>query len=132
MVSLVALKRFSLALTSLLAIALAALCAAGSEAASSPTRVTIHVPSKSLAIMPCSFGKDKGFFSPEAIELQLVTMAPATAIAALVAGDLDFSSTLGAQHPRSCAGFRSNEFSMSSKIRVTFSSPSPRSRRFKI
>jgi hypothetical protein len=29
-------------------------------AASSPTRVTIHVPSKSLSIMPYYFGKDKG------------------------------------------------------------------------
>jgi hypothetical protein len=32
--------------------------------ASSPTRVTIHVPSKSLSIMPYYFGKDIGFFAP--------------------------------------------------------------------
>lgn len=67
-----------------------------SHAASSPTRVTIHVPSKSLSIMPYYFGKDKGFFSPELVEPQLVVMSPPTAIAALVAGELDFSSTLGA------------------------------------
>jgi ABC-type nitrate/sulfonate/bicarbonate transport system substrate-binding protein len=66
------------------------------QAASSPTRVTLHVPSKSLAIMPYYFGKDKGFFSPEAIDLQLVVMSPPTAIAALVAGELDFSATMGA------------------------------------
>jgi ABC-type nitrate/sulfonate/bicarbonate transport system substrate-binding protein len=65
-------------------------------AASSPTRVTIHVPSKSLSIMPYYFGKDKGFFPPELVELQLVMMSPPTAIAALVAGELDFSSTTGA------------------------------------
>ena len=65
-------------------------------AALSPTRVTIHVPSKSLSIMPYYFGKDKGFFAPEQIELQLVMMAPPTAIAALIAGELDFSSTTGA------------------------------------
>jgi ABC-type nitrate/sulfonate/bicarbonate transport system substrate-binding protein len=65
-------------------------------AASSPTRVTIHVPSKSLSIMPYYFGKDKGFFPPEMVELQLVMMSPPTAIAALVAGELDFSSTTGA------------------------------------
>lgn len=64
--------------------------------ASSPTRVTIHVPSKSLSIMPYYFGKDKGFFAPELVEPQLVMMAPPTAIAALVAGELDFSSTTGA------------------------------------
>jgi hypothetical protein len=31
--------------------------------ATGPTRVTIHVPSKSLSIMPYYFGKDKGFFA---------------------------------------------------------------------
>jgi len=47
-------------------------------AASSPTRVTIHVPSKSLSIMPYYFGKDKGFFAPDQIEPQLVLMSPPT------------------------------------------------------
>ena len=64
--------------------------------ASAPTRVTIHVPSKSLSIMPYYFGKDKGFFAAEQIEPQLIMMAPPTAIAAMVAGELDFSSTTGA------------------------------------
>jgi NitT/TauT family transport system substrate-binding protein len=72
------------------------LVAAPSHAASAPTKVTIHVPSKSLSIMPYYFGKDKGFFAAEQIEPQLVMMAPPTAIAALVAGELDFSSTTGA------------------------------------
>jgi NitT/TauT family transport system substrate-binding protein len=67
-----------------------------SHTASSPTKVTIHVPSKSLSIMPYYFGKDKGFFAAEQIEPQLVMMAPPTAIVALVAGELDFSSTTGA------------------------------------
>ncbi len=64
--------------------------------ASAPTKVTIHVPSKSLSVMPYYFGKDKGFFAAEQIEPQLVMMAPPTAIAAMVAGELDFSSTTGA------------------------------------
>ena len=46
--------------------------------------------------MPYYFGKDKGFFAAEQIEPQLIVMAPPTAIAALVAGELDFSATLGA------------------------------------
>ena len=66
------------------------------NSASAPTKVTIHVPSKSLSIMPYYFGKDKGFFAAEQIEPQLVMMAPPTAIAAMVAGELDFSSTTGA------------------------------------
>jgi ABC-type nitrate/sulfonate/bicarbonate transport system substrate-binding protein len=64
--------------------------------ASQPIKVTVHVPSKSLAIMPYYFGKDKGFFSPELVEPQLVLMAPPTAIASVIAGELDFASTLGA------------------------------------
>jgi ABC-type nitrate/sulfonate/bicarbonate transport system substrate-binding protein len=64
--------------------------------ASSPTKITIHIPGKTLAVMVFYFGKDKGFFSQEGIEAQLVAMAPPTAIVALVAGDLDFSTTLGA------------------------------------
>ena len=46
--------------------------------------------------MPYYFGKDKGFFAAEQIEPQLIMMAPPTAIAAMVAGELDFSSTTGA------------------------------------
>ncbi|HKY07270.1 MAG TPA: ABC transporter substrate-binding protein [Candidatus Binatia bacterium] len=65
-------------------------------AAAPPTKVTIHIPSRSLSLMPYYFGKDKGFFAAEQIEPQLVMMAPPTAIAALVAGELDFSSTTGA------------------------------------
>lgn len=64
--------------------------------AAAPTKVSIHVPSKSLSIMPYYFGKDKGFFAAEQIEPQLIMMSPPTAIAAMVAGELDFSSTTGA------------------------------------
>ena len=64
--------------------------------AAAPTRVKIHVPSKSLSIMPYYFGKDKGFFAAEQLEPQLIMMSPPTAIAALVAGELDFSTTTGA------------------------------------
>ena len=46
------------------------------RSASAPIKVTIHVPSKSLSIMPYYFGKDKGFFAAEQIEPQLVMMSP--------------------------------------------------------
>ena len=64
--------------------------------AATPTKITIHIPGKTLAVMVFYFGKDKGFFSQEGIDAQLVAMAPPTAIVALVAGELDFSTTLGA------------------------------------
>jgi ABC-type nitrate/sulfonate/bicarbonate transport system substrate-binding protein len=72
------------------------LLASSGWTATGATRVSIHVPSKSLSIMPYYFGRDKGFFAPEQIDPQLIVMAPPTAIAALVAGELDFSATLGA------------------------------------
>lgn len=46
--------------------------------------------------MPLFFGKDKGFFARENVDVDLVLMSPPTAIAALVAGELDFSTTVGA------------------------------------
>jgi len=64
--------------------------------AATPTKITIHIPGKTLAVMVFYFGKDKGFFSQEGIDAQLVAMAPPTAIVALVAEELDFSTTLGA------------------------------------
>jgi ABC-type nitrate/sulfonate/bicarbonate transport system substrate-binding protein len=60
------------------------------------TRALIHIPTKSLTSMPLFFGKDKGFFAREGIDVDLVLMSPPTAIAALVAGELDFSTTVGA------------------------------------
>ena len=67
-----------------------------SWAASSNTRAIIHIPTKSLTSMPLFFGKDKGFFTREGVDVDLVLMSPPTAIAALVAGELDFSTTVGA------------------------------------
>ena len=59
-------------------------------------RALIHIPTRSLTSMPLFFGKDKGFFSREDVDVDLVLMSPPTAIAALVAGELDFSTTVGA------------------------------------
>jgi len=67
-----------------------------SWAAQTNTRATIHIPTKSLTSMPLFFGKDKGFFTREGVDVDLVLMSPPTAIAALVAGELDFSTTVGA------------------------------------
>jgi NitT/TauT family transport system substrate-binding protein len=77
-------------------ICLAALLPVSSGAGAAAMKVAIHVPSKSLSIMPYYFGMDKGYFAAEQIEPQLVMMPPPTAIAALIAGELDFSSTTGA------------------------------------
>ena len=62
---------------------------------SSPTKITIHIPGKTLTVMVFYFGKDKGFFFEEGIDAQLVAMSPPVAIAAMVAGELDFSNNTG-------------------------------------
>jgi ABC-type nitrate/sulfonate/bicarbonate transport system substrate-binding protein len=64
--------------------------------AQSNARAIVHIPTKSLTSMPLFFGKDKGFFARENVDVDLVLMSPPTAIAALVAGELDFSTTVGA------------------------------------
>jgi NitT/TauT family transport system substrate-binding protein len=64
--------------------------------AQSNARAIIHIPTKSLTSMPLFFGKDKGFFTRENVDVDLVLMSPPTAIAALAAGELDFSTTVGA------------------------------------
>src|SRR2546430_7988604 len=64
--------------------------------AQSNARAIVHIPTKSLTSMPLFFGKDKGFFTREGVDVDLVLMSPPTAIAALVAGELDFSTTVGA------------------------------------
>ena len=64
--------------------------------ATSPSKITIHIPGKSISVIVFYFGKDKGFFFEEGIDAQLVAMSPPVAIAAMVAGELDFSTTLGA------------------------------------
>jgi len=64
--------------------------------AQSNARAIVHIPTKSLTSMPLFFGKDKGFFTRENVDVDLVLMSPPTAIAALVAGELDFSTTVGA------------------------------------
>jgi NitT/TauT family transport system substrate-binding protein len=64
--------------------------------AASPVKITIHIPGKSLTVLVFYFCKDKGFFFEEGIDAQLVAMSPPVAIAAMVAGELDFSTTLGA------------------------------------
>jgi NitT/TauT family transport system substrate-binding protein len=76
---------------------LAVACFPGfSSGAQSNTRAIIHIPTKSLTSMPLFFGRDKGFFAREGVDADLVLMSPPTAIAALVAGELDFSTTVGA------------------------------------
>jgi NitT/TauT family transport system substrate-binding protein len=77
-------------------IAALVVCSSVPCSAQSNARAIVHIPTKSLTSMPLFFGKDKGFFARENVDVDLVLMSPPTAIAALVAGELDFSTTVGA------------------------------------
>ena len=94
--------------------------------AASPTKITIHIPGKTLAVMVFYFGKDKGFFSQEGIDAQLVAMAPPIAIAAMVAGlensEMDFGSGRGGGTPSRKRAHASNSIA-----RTCSSSPIARS-----
>ena len=83
--------RFALGVIATLAVFSSVPCSAQANA-----RAIVHIPTKSLTSMPLFFGKDKGFFARENVDVDLVLMSPPTAIAALVAGELDFSTTVGA------------------------------------
>ena len=49
--------------------------------AQSNTRAIVHIPTKSLTSMPLFFGKDKGFFTRENVDVDLVLMSPPTVTA---------------------------------------------------
>jgi ABC-type nitrate/sulfonate/bicarbonate transport system substrate-binding protein len=66
--------------------------AVSSQAARSPERVRIAVPVKSVTFLPFYFGKDKGFFRDEGIELEPIITTATTGVAALQAGEVDYTA----------------------------------------
>jgi len=58
-------------------------------------RVRLTVPAKSLTFLPYYFGKAKGFFAREGIDLEIIVMRPPLGVTALVAGDLDYTAAGG-------------------------------------
>jgi ABC-type nitrate/sulfonate/bicarbonate transport system substrate-binding protein len=58
-------------------------------------RVRLTVPAKSLTFVPYYFGKAQGFFAREGIDLEIIVMRPPLGVAALVAGELEYSAAGG-------------------------------------
>jgi len=58
-------------------------------------RVRVTVPAKSLTFVPYCFGKAKGFFEREGIDLEIVVMRPPIGITALQAREVDCSAAGG-------------------------------------
>jgi ABC-type nitrate/sulfonate/bicarbonate transport system substrate-binding protein len=62
------------------------------QAPQPPERVRIAVPVKSVTFLPFYFGKDKGFFRDEGIDLEPIITTSTVGIAALQAGEVDYTA----------------------------------------
>ena len=58
-------------------------------------KVRLTVPAKSLTFVPYYFGKSKGFFEREGIDLEIIVMRPPIGITALQVGEVDYSAAGG-------------------------------------
>jgi NitT/TauT family transport system substrate-binding protein len=65
------------------------------DAKKSLERVRLTVPAKSLTFLPYYFGKARGMFAREGIDLEIIVMRPPLGVTALVAGDLDYTAAGG-------------------------------------
>jgi NitT/TauT family transport system substrate-binding protein len=58
-------------------------------------RVRLAVAAKALTLLPYYFGKAKGIFEREGIDLEIIAMRPPVGIAALQAGEVDYGGSTG-------------------------------------
>lgn len=58
-------------------------------------KVKLTVAAKSVTFVPFYFGKAKGFFKEEGVELDIVVIRPPIGITALQAGEVDYSASSG-------------------------------------
>ena len=65
------------------------------EARKSLEKVRLTVPARSLTFVPYYFGKSKGYFEKEGIDLENIVMRPPVGVTALQAGEVDYSAAGG-------------------------------------
>ena len=58
-------------------------------------KARLTVPARSLTFVPYYFGKSKGFFDNEGIDLEIIVMRPPIGVTALQAGEVDYSGAGG-------------------------------------
>jgi ABC-type nitrate/sulfonate/bicarbonate transport system substrate-binding protein len=58
-------------------------------------KVRLHVAARSLTFVPYYFGKSKGIFDKEGIDLEIIVMRPPIGVTALQAGEVDYSASTG-------------------------------------
>jgi ABC-type nitrate/sulfonate/bicarbonate transport system substrate-binding protein len=60
-----------------------------------PTKARLHVAARSLTFIPYYFGKAKGLFDNEGVDLEIIVMRPPIGVTALQAGEVDYSASAG-------------------------------------
>lgn len=58
-------------------------------------RVRLAVAAKALTLLPYYFGKSKGIFEREGIDLEIIAMRPPIGVTALQAGEVDYGGSTG-------------------------------------
>src|SRR5919109_1834192 len=68
---------------------------AQTEAKKSLEKVRLTVPARSLTFVPYYFGKSKGYFDKDGIDLEIIVMRSPVGVTALQAGEVDYSAAGG-------------------------------------
>src|SRR5678815_5447842 len=58
-------------------------------------KVRLAVAAKALTLLPYYFGKSKGLFEREGIDLEIIAMRPPIGVTALQAGEVDYGGSTG-------------------------------------
>jgi ABC-type nitrate/sulfonate/bicarbonate transport system substrate-binding protein len=65
------------------------------EAKAPLEKVRLTVAAKALTYLPYYFGKSKGLFEKEGVNLEIIVMRPPIGVAALAAGEVDYTGSTG-------------------------------------
>ena len=65
------------------------------EAKKASPKIRLHVAARSLTFIPYYYGKSKGLFDREGIDLEIIVMRPPIGVTALQANEVDYSASTG-------------------------------------
>src|ERR1041384_8700950 len=76
------------------------------QAGKSLERVRLTLPARALTFLPYYFGKARGFYEREGVDLELIVMRPPIGVTALQAGEVDFTAAGGVSMGAALQGLR--------------------------
>src|SRR5262249_10849804 len=84
---------------------------------------------KSLAFLPYYFGQERGLFAEQGIDLEIAVMQPSTAVAAAIAGEVEYTAASGSSLSAGMAGapLRNIMFVMGDMVFGLYGQPEVRS-----